>query len=302
MTTIEQRQTRQGVVFGIAAYGLWGFIPLYFKAVASVAPSEVLAHRILWSFVVLAILVACLRRWGEVWRQFRSLRTAAMLAMTSLLIGVNWLAFIYAVGTAQVVQASLGYFVAPLMSVLLGVVLLRERLRPLQTLSLILAVFGMLAASGVVGRFPWLALVLALSMAFYGLLRKLMPVDSLLSTTIETLTLTPLCLGYLGYLHTSGLATGGPSILGLLMLSGPLTTVSMLLFGGATRRLPLSKLAFIQYLTPSLQFLVAVVAFGETFSLAQLLSFACIWTAIAIYCVDSVHSAQQDRIPVVEPE
>ena len=299
----DRSRARQGVVYGIAAYGLWGLIPLYFKAVARVAPLEVLAHRALWSFVVLAVLVGLMGRWGELQRNLRSGKVAWMLGVSSLLIAVNWLTFIYAVQTDQVVQASLGYFVTPLVTVLLGVVVLRERLRPYQIVSLALAAAGMLVLTGMVGRFPWISIVLALSMAFYGLLRKITPVDSLMSVTVETLVLSPLALAYLGYLAVGHEATGQrPGMLGLLMLAGPVTAVPLLLFGGATRRLRLSTMGFLQYLTPTMQFLLAVAAFGEPFSTPQILSFGCIWMAVLIYTVDSFRSAQRDRIEVVEPD
>ena len=303
MVPTVQSRTRQGVVYGIAAYGLWGLIPLYFKAVTQVAPAEVLAHRALWSFVVLAILVGLMGRWRELWRNLQNGKVALMLGVSSLLIAVNWLIFIYAVGADQIVQASLGYFVTPLVMVLLGVVFLRERLRPYQIVSLVLAAAGMLVLTAMVGRFPWISIVLALSIAFYGLLRKITPVDSLTSITVETLFLSPFALIYIGYLAAMHHTTGqGPALWGLLMLAGPVTAVPLLLFGSATRRLRLSTMGFLQYLTPTMQFLLAVVAFGEPFSLPQVISFTCIWTAILIYILDSFHSPQRDRVEVVEPD
>jgi chloramphenicol-sensitive protein RarD len=303
MASSDRTRSRQGVVYALAAYSLWGLIPLYFKSVARVAPPEVLAHRAFWSFVFLALLVGLLRRWGELWQKLHHGKAALILAASALLMALNWLTFIYAVQAGQVVQASLGYFITPLLTVLLGVVLLGERLRPYQVLSLLLAAAGMLVLTGLVGRFPWISLALALTMAFYGLLRKIVPVDSLLSVTVETLAMTPLALAYIGYLGATDTATGGglPG-LGLLMLSGPVTTVPLLFFGGAARRLRLSTMGFLQYLSPSLQFLLAVFAFGEPFSSPQVLSFACIWTAILIYTLDSLRSAQRDRVEVVEPD
>ena len=303
MLPTEQSRSRQGVVYGIAAYGLWGLIPLYFKSVARVAPPEVLAHRAWWSFALLAICVYLLGRWDDLWQKLHDGKAAGMLAMSALLMALNWLTFIYAVQSGQVVEASLGYFITPLATVLLGVVLLGERLRPYQILSLVLAAVGMLVLTGLVGQFPWVSLALALTMAFYGLLRKITPVDSLMCVTVETLFMTPLALAYLGYLGAAGKTSGGGlPTLGLLILSGPVTTVPLLFFGGATRRLRLSTMGFIQYLSPSLQFLLAVLVFSEPFSSPQVLSFACIWTAILIYVLDSLRGAQQDRIEVVEPD
>lgn len=303
MIPTDRNRSRQGVVYGIAAYGLWGLIPLYFKAVARVAPLEVLAHRALWSFVVLAILVGLIGRWGELWRNLQNSKVARILGVSSLLIAINWLVFIYAIETNQLVQSSLGYFVAPLVTVLLGVVFLRERLRPYQIVSLVLIAAGVLVLTGMVGRFPWISIVLALSIAFYGLLRKITPVDSLMSITVETLIMSPLALAYIGYLVVTSETTGQrPAMWGLLMLAGPVTAVPLLLFGSATRRLRLSTMGFLQYLTPTMQFLLAVVVFGEPFSLPQVISFTCIWVAVLVYIVDSFYSAQRGRMEVVEPD
>jgi chloramphenicol-sensitive protein RarD len=289
----------RGVVYGIAAYGWWGLIPLYFKAVAQVSPLEVLAHRAFWSFVMLAILLGALGRWGELWRELRCPKLLLMLAMSTLFIAANWLMFIYAVASRQLLQASLGYFINPLVNVLLGVVLLRERLRPYQTLSIGLASVGVLVFAGMVGEVPWLALMLALTFALYGLMRKIMPVDGLVSLTVETLAMAPAALAYLGYLAaTTGGSMHGGHMVALLMLSGPVTTVPLLFFGAAAQRLRLSTMGVLQYLSPSLQFLLAVAAFQEPFSKAQIASFGFIWSAIAIYTADSFRAARQAGLAV----
>jgi chloramphenicol-sensitive protein RarD len=290
------------VACGIAAYGLWGLIPLYFKAVAHVAPVEVLAHRAAWSFAVLAALVLVLGRGRETWRNLRSSKLMLLLGLSTLLIAANWLIFIYAVESRQLVQASLGYFINPLVNVLLGVAFLRERLRTAQTASIGLAGVGVAILAGLVGALPWIALALALTFGFYGLLRKIMPVDGLAGLTVETLLMTPVALAYLGYLGLT--AEGGRDLVTwlLLMLSGPVTTVPLLFFVAAARRLRLATLGILQYLAPSLQFLLAVVAFGEPFSSAQLLSFGCIWTAILIYTLDALRAAQRPAIAVLEPD
>jgi chloramphenicol-sensitive protein RarD len=299
--TAESR-SRCGIFFAIAAYGSWGFFPLYFKTLTGVAPLEVLAHRAIWSFVMLAVLVAALGRWGELRRELRCPKLLLMLTISSLLIGANWLVFVYAVVTNQVLQSSIGYFVNPLVNVLLGVVFLRERLLPWQMVSIGLAAVGVLILVVVAGQTPWIALTLAVTFALYGLMRKIMPVDGMVSLTVETLILTPLALAYVGYCGATGELTGkGGSLLGLLMLSGPLTTVPLLFFGAAARRLRLSTMGILQYLTPSLQFLSALVIFREPFSTTQLVSFACVWTAIAVYTADSFRAARQARLDVIEP-
>jgi chloramphenicol-sensitive protein RarD len=294
--------SQHGVIYGVIAYGLWGMIPLYFKAVAQVSPLEVMAHRALWSFVILTVLVRFLGRWSEVWRELQSGKLVLMLGLSSLLVAANWLTFIYAVTSGQVLQASLGYFINPLVNVLLGVVFLRERLRPYQMLSLVIALAGVLVLAAMIGQVPWIALALALTFGCYALLRKIVPVDGLVSLTVETLFMTPVALAYLSYLAATAQVTGNrPEILGLLALGGPITTIPLLFFGAAARRLRLATLGILQYLTPSLQFSLAVVAFREPFSTAQLASFACIWTAIAIYTADSYRAARQARSDLIEP-
>ena len=283
---------------GIGAYGLWGLIPLYFKAVAHVSPLEVLAHRALWSFVVLAIIVAWLRRWPELLRELRNRRLRWLLAATSVLIAANWLTFIYAVATNQVVQSSLGYFVTPLINVLLGVVFLHERLRPVQLAAIALAIVGVAVLTVYVGQWPWIAITLALTFSSYGLLRKLVHVDGLVSLTVETAVLAPVAIAYLVWLSVSGTttATDGRTF-GTLALAGVVTSVPLLFFGAAARRLRLATVGILQYLTPTMTFVLAVFYFDEPFSLVQWLSFGFIWTAVALYTIDSLRA---HRAAVIE--
>jgi chloramphenicol-sensitive protein RarD len=301
---VEQHQhgTRRYVLYGIVAYGLWGLLPLYFKAVSRVAPAEVLAHRAFWSFVVLAILVRLLGRWREVWQDLHRRQLVRRLGFSALLIAVNWLAFIYATETGQVLQASLAYFIGPLLNVLLGVLLFRERLWPFQILSIGIAGVGLLLFAGLVGQMPWIALTMGITGSLYGVIRKTMPVDGLVSLTVETLVMAPVALAYLGFLAARSEATAGsPGILGLLMLAGPITSVPFLLFGSAARQLQLSTMGILQYLAPTIQFILAVAIFREPFAAAQLASFACIWIAVAIYLSDSYRAARQARAGAVEP-
>jgi chloramphenicol-sensitive protein RarD len=298
----EKHRSRDGILYGIAAYGAWGVFPLYFKAVKFVSAYEILAHRIVWSFLILAIMVAVMGRWKELLRELKSDKLRLMLGLSTLLIAANWLAFIYAVTHGQVLQASLGYFANPLLNVLLGVIVFRERLRLLQSLSIVLAFAGFVVLACFVGEIPWIAATLAVTFALYGLMRKIMPVDGLVSLTVETLYLTPLAIGYGVYLSaTNSTAPGGLHTLGLLALSGPITTLPLLFFGAAARRLKLSTMGILQYLAPTLQFTLAVVVFHETFKAAQIASFACIWTGIVIYTANSLHAARQARLEVVEP-
>ena len=284
-------QSQKGLLYGLAAYGLWGLVPLYFKALARVPPAEVLAHRIIWSVVFLAALVSLGGRWPELVRCLRSGKILAALLTSTLLIAVNWFVFIYGVASGQLVEASLGYFINPLVSVLLGMAFLGERLRVGQLLALALAALGVVILAVATGRLPWIALTLATSFGLYGFVRKIIPVDGLTGLSVETTLLFPAAAGYLVYLGLAGEAAWGTIDRAtdvLLPLSGVVTTVPLICFGQAARRLRLSTLGFLQYLSPSLAFLLAVGLFGEPFTPVQVTSFACIWTALALYSVDSV--------------
>lgn len=290
---MDRIELKRGFVYGAAAYGLWGLLPLYFKALAHVPPLEILSHRIVWSVVLLAGVIALQRRWSDVRRVVSSPRTLGTLLLTTAFIGVNWLTYIYSVSSNQVIQASLGYFINPLVNVALGVLVLRERLRRWQVAGLLLAGVGVLNLTLLGGQVPWIALTLAISFGFYGLLRKLVPVDGISGLFFETALLLPLSAGYALFLQATGeghFARAGHATTLLMIFSGLATAIPLILFAGAARRLPLTTLGFLQYLAPTLQFLLAVLAFGEPFSLAQLGSFACIWGAIAIYSVDSVRA------------
>jgi chloramphenicol-sensitive protein RarD len=282
---------RAGLLYGLAAYGLWGLVPLYFKAIVQVPPAETLAHRVVWSVVFLAGVLSLTGRWPDLVRCFRSRPLLLILLASTLLIGLNWFVFIYAVSQRQVLETSLGYFITPLVNVLLGMVFFGERLRPRQWLALTLAAGGVLILAVAAGQVPWIALTLAVSFGTYGLLRKMAPIDGLISLAVETLLLFPAAVGFLGFLAWDDAISWGAidrTTDVLLPLSGVVTTVPLLCFGAAARRLRLSTLGFLQYLSPSLAFLLAVGPFGEPFTTEQMASFGCIWTALAIYSADSV--------------
>jgi len=284
---------RAGVAYGIAAYAWWGLVPVYFKAVAHVPALEVLAHRVIWSVVLLAALIVLKSRWREAASAMRRRRTAVTLLVTTVLIACNWLIFIYAVATDRLLEASLGYFINPLVNVLLGFVFLGERLRRWQTISVALAAVGVLYLTLGYGRFPWIALALAASFGLYGLLRKTAPVDALIGLTVETTLLLPLALAYVLIAGATGagkFAAGSWSDSILLVSAGIVTAVPLLWFTNAARRLRLATLGFLQYLAPTGHFLLAVAAYGETFTTAHLLAFGCIWTALAIYSIDTVRA------------
>lgn len=280
---------QHGLWYGLVAYGLWGLVPLYFRALAAVPPGEILAHRVVWSAVFLAVLLAVLVRGRAALLALRSPRTVLLLLASTLLIGLNWFTFIYGVATHQVLQTSLGYFMTPLVNVGLGMLLLGERLRRGQWLALALAGFGVAYLAVAVGQFPWIAATLAASFGTYGLIRKAVRVDGVTGVAVETLLLTPAALAYLGWLGVRGEAASPAwGLVGLLALSGVVTAVPLVCFAEAARRLPLSTLGFIQYLSPTVSLLVAVVVFSEPFRLEQGVCFGCIWAALAVYGIDSI--------------
>jgi chloramphenicol-sensitive protein RarD len=284
------------VIFGILAYVLWGLIPLYFKTVAEVASAEVLAHRVLWSFVVLVLITGLLGRWREAVVTLHHGKTMFLLGLGSFLIACNWLTFIHAVSSKQVLQSSLGYFLGPLINVLLGTVIFRERLRWMQMLSVAIAAVGVLVLALKVGQMPWIAIILALTGAFHALTRKLVATDSLMSLTLETLVALPIALGYLFFLVKAHDVSGNTfSLFFLLMLAGPVTTVPFLCFGRAVQHLPLTTMGILLYLMPSIQFFLAVLVFHEPFSTSQLAAFICIWVAIAIYATDSYRTTRRNH-------
>jgi chloramphenicol-sensitive protein RarD len=290
----EIARTRAGLLMGLAAYLMWGVLPLYFKALAHVLPSEIVAHRILWSLLLLGTLVALWRRWPVILAALQNRKLAAMLALTACLIAGNWLIYIWAVLNGHVLEGSLGYYLNPLVNVLLGVVLLKEKLTRAQMVAVALAGCGVAVLAAGAGDGLWISLTLAASFATYGFLRKVAPVDSLEGLSIETAFLAPFALGWILWLQGSGqggMATD-PVTDALLVLSGAATAIPLLLFTAAAKRLPYSTLGFLQYLAPSMQFLLAVTVFGEALTTSHLLCFGAIWTALAIFAWEGVRTGR----------
>ena len=293
-------RTRAGVLYGAAAYGLWGLFPLYFKAVKQVPALEIVAHRILWSLVLLAGLVLWRRGTAPVRELLRTPRTLLVLAVTTVLIAGNWLAFVWAVANGYVLQSSLGYFINPLLNVLLGAIFLRERVRGWQLFGVFLAAIGVGYFTISAGHFPRLALFLAATFGCYGLLRKIARVDALIGLTVETALLAPIALGYLLWLGAHGRSAFGLQSLRmdlLLMLAGLITATPLLWFTEAARRLRLTTMGFLQYLSPTGHFLLAVFAFGEPFTRREVVAFACIWTALVLYSVDAARRHVAEALP-----
>lgn len=288
---VARRRARQGLTLGLLAYISWGSFPAFFKLLNAATPLEVVSHRIFWSAAFLLLLVGMSHRLGPLWRVLRDRGTLLTLGGSTLLIAANWSVFILAVQRGQVLQSSLGYFMTPLISVLLGFLFLREKLTWWQRISVGLAALGVLNLALQHGSIPWIALVLATTFGLYGLLRKLARVDALLGLTIETLLLTPFALGYLIYLQFTEqgvFLAGFPDLNLLLPLAGVVTALPLLGFIGAARRLRLATIGFLQYITPSLHFLLAVGLYNEAFSRGHLISFLCIWAALAVYTADAL--------------
>ncbi len=292
---------RVGVLFALGAYLFWGLVPIYWRALGPVPPFELLAHRVLWSVALGVVALLVQRRLVSAFGTLRSRRIALTLVATTCLIGLNWVVFLLAVQTGRLLHASLGYYVSPLASVLLAVVVLRERLRPAQKVAFALAAVAVVVLVVAAKVIPWIAVVLALSFAVYGLLRKMAPVDALLGLFLETLLLTPFAIAYLLLRsRTHALHGATPKDLAILALSGPVTAIPLLLYTGAARRLPLSSVGFFQYLSPTSQFILAVVVFGEPASRTHLVAFAFIWASLVVFVADARRRTSLPEAPATE--
>lgn len=282
-------QSSLGLLTALLAFCSWGLVPIYWKLLHSVSSMEILAHRLLWSFVFSALLLAIFRRWSEVRRLLRSRRQIGMAILSGAFICLNWYIFIWAVNSGYIVQTSLGYFMTPLVNILLGWLLFGERLRPVQWAAIGLAALGVLNLTFGYGAFPWIALSLCGSFAVYGLLRKTSRADSLPGLFLESAAILPFAVGYLLFLANSGASafefTLTPVPL-LLIGGGVITALPLLWFAHAARNLKFSTLGLLQYLGPSISFLVGVFIYREPFTLQHLVTFGCIWAALAIYTAE----------------
>jgi chloramphenicol-sensitive protein RarD len=284
---------RRGLAFGVGAYVFWGIVPLYWRLLRGVDPIEILAHRTVWGLAIFVAFGLALGVLPEIRRAAREPRTVRVLLVSGALLLVNWGVFIYAVSTERVLQASLGYFINPLVSVLLGMAVLRERLRPLQWVAMALAFAGVAQLAARTSGLPWIALALAGSFGLYGLLRKMAPVAALAGSTLETAFMAPVGAVYLVALHLRGTSTflRGDAYRDFLLVStGIITALPLVWFTAAARRLPLATVGFLQYLAPTGQLLIAVLVFREPFTLRELAAFGCIWSALAVFTLDLVRT------------
>jgi chloramphenicol-sensitive protein RarD len=281
----EHAGSSTGFVLGLAAYGLWGILPIYFKLLKAIPAIDIVAHRVLWSFPFLGVLILVSRGWGKVRAAATSRKTLGVLLVTAVLIGANWLLYVYAVTSGRILAASFGYYLNPLANVLLGRFVLHERLNRLQWTAVAIATTGIsVLAAGALSQL-WISLTLCITFALYGLLRKIVPADAVTGLGIETAILFPLAIIWLVWSGSGGTPVMGTNELetGLLVASGIASTTPLLLFTAAARRLPYSTLGMLQFLAPTLQFLIAVLLYGEKFTAAHAIAFSAIWIALALY-------------------
>jgi chloramphenicol-sensitive protein RarD len=293
----EAHRARTGLFYGLAAYGLWGVMPVYFKWLKAVPSIDIVAHRIVWSLLVLILFVSIAGAWDQVRSAVRNRKTRALLLLTALLIATNWLLYVYAINSGHILAGSLGYYLNPLANILLGRFILKERLTMLQWSAVGIAAAGIgVLAAGALGTL-WISLTLCFSFATYGLLRKITHVESLAGLTVETALLFPIALGWLllGDAQGRPVFGAGDTETALLVAAGIVSTVPLLCFTAAARRLAYSTVGMLQFLAPTLQFLLAVVVYDEPFTRAHAIAFGCIWSALLLYVSSIVRDLRLAR-------
>ncbi len=280
---------------GVLAFGLWGLLPIYFKEVDGVGAFEMLAHRVIWAVPFGAIILWLRRQWPEVWRALTNRRMLGFLGLSAIFITINWLGYIWAVQNGEIFQASLGYYINPLMYVLVGFLFLGERLRRFQVVAVAFATAGVVVLTISGGQFPAIALTLATSFTIYGVIRKQIVVGGMAGLFVETVLLFPVTLGYvlwLMHIGNSAFAFDDPIMISLLMLAGPITVLPLLCFALAARRLPLSTIGFLQFIAPTGQFIVGV-AYGERLTTPHIICFSLIWLAVAVFLLDAWRASRK---------
>ena len=293
----------KGVLSGLGAYVLWGFFPIYWKLLQDVPALQVIGHRIVWSFFLLAGYLCLTKQWNEFRHGAFKGKTIGIYSIAAVLLSFNWLIYVWGVNAGFIVETSLGYFINPLLSVLLGVVFLRERLRPLQWLPVALAALGVLYLTVVYGRLPWIALSLAFTFGFYGFVKKLSPLGSLHGLTLETGIVFPLALLYAGWTGMNGSGAflhNGAFVDVLLIGAGLVTTIPLLMFASAAKQIPLTLVGLLQYIAPTIQFLIGVLVYKELFDLSRLVGFGIVWLALIIFWVESYLASRVAVEPIPE--
>ncbi len=288
-----------GVLYAVLAYIAWGLLPIFFKQLSHVSAFEVVAHRMVWALLFLLCVLLVLKHWAWLRGVSRQPRVLLSFGLSALLLSANWSVYVWAIQNAHVIDASLGYFILPLVNVAFGFIFLHERPRVGQWFAVALAAAGVLWLTLQAGRLPWIALVLAATFGIYGLLRKLAPLGALEGLTLETLLLSPFAVGMLAWWASHGqgaLVQADARTMSWLLLAGPLTAIPLLLFAAGARRLPMATLGILQYISPSLQMFVGVWLYGEVFEPTRAVGFYLIWIALVVYSVDSLWSARTNRV------
>ncbi|XXJ20436.1 EamA family transporter RarD [Desulfovibrio caledoniensis] len=298
MRNIDPKQKSYGFAAALAAFFGWGLLPVYWKSLITVNPFEILCHRVVWSLVFIAVILTLRRGWNATFAPLKSRRDRLILTASSLMIGFNWLLYIWAVNNDHVLDTSLGYYITPLVNVLLGFVFFRERLRPLQMIAIGLAALGVINSVVAHGHLPWISLALAVSFGLYGLLRKVASVESLPGLFLETMVLGPFALGYILWLQAHGasaLSHQGIHVDLLLVGAGVVTASPLIGFAYGARRLQLTTVGLLQYLAPSIAFLLGVFVYREPFNASHLITFALIWSGLAVYTAESIVTMRAQR-------
>lgn len=295
--SLSSDQSKQGMLLALAAYGMWGVAPLYFKFLTELPAAEIMMHRVVWSVLVLALIIVATRAGSKLVVAFRHSRVRNLLLLTSLLLSCNWLLFIWAINNDHLLDASLGYYINPLLNVFLGRLFLGEKLRPVQQIAVGCAVLGVGFMVLAHGSLPWIALVLAVSFGTYGLIRKQVQADAVTGLMAESCFMLPVALGYWIWFATpaSNMFSNDWGFNLLLMASGVFTTLPLLCFNAAAKRIKYSTLGFFQYIAPTMMFAMAVWLFGEPLEQSRLIMFACVWLGLAIFTWDSLRAYRQER-------
>ena len=291
----------KGIVYAVAAYVIWGLLPVYLKWLHAVPALQVISHRIVWACLLLGGIIVILRQWRAFKASVLVPRILRIYLIAALLIAINWLTYVWAVNAGFIVEVSLGYFINPVISVVMGVIFLHERLRPWQWLPVAMVVSGVLYLTVSYGALPWLALVLAFSFGTYGLIKKTAPLGALYGLTLETGILLLPALAYLIYADATGHGAflhAGAGMNSLLIAAGPVTALPLLLFAAAAQRIPLTLVGILQYIAPTLQFLLGVLVYHEPFSHAQLIGYGIVWAALIIFAMEGLHASRTQAVAI----
>lgn len=293
------REQRMAVFSAVCAYFLWGTFGLYFKALDEVSPLEILAHRIIWSVIFLALIITFMKKWAEIFAILCTPKKLGLYALSALLVSTNWGIYIYSVVSGQALEGSMGYFILPLVAVMFGAIFFGERFSKPQALAILLALSGVAYQVWSFGKLPWIALTLAFSFGLYGVLRKKAPADSINGLFLETLLMSPIALCFITYKAFEGdlFFLGAPiDMIGLLLLAGPITAIPLIMFAYGARKLRYSTVGLLQYINPTCQFFIAIFIFKEPFEITNLITFAFIWAGLLLYTQNTVMQTRQKKL------